>query len=139
MRNKSGFTFITLLIVLVIIGLSGLIGLKFYGLNQQDSKESNIVQDKAKDTIVQTNVMAIHGLLQGALIAGDIDLAEAVNLSKNAGLQNPFTETAMNKPECFPEIADSPGEIQIILKEDIFYIQGYGSSGLLGKVLTVKK
>ena len=139
MRKKSGFTFITLLIVLVIIGLSGLIGLKFYGLNQQDSKESNVVQDKAKDTIVQTNVMAIHGLLQGALIAGDIDLAEAVNLSQNAGLQNPFTETAMNKPEFFPEIADSPGEIQIILKEDIFYIQGYGSSGLLGSSLTVKK
>ena len=139
MRHKSGFAFITLLIVLLIIGLSSLIGLKFYGLNQQESTESNIVQDKAKDTIVQTNVTAIHGLLQGALIAGDIDLAEAVNLSQNAGLHNPFTETAMNKPECFPEIADSPGEIQIIMKEDTFYIQGYGSNGLLSKVLTVKK
>jgi len=139
MRHKSGFAFITLLIVLIIIGLSSLIGLKFYGLNQQESTESNIVQDKAKDTIVQTNVTAIHGLLQGAIIAGDIDLGEAVSLSQNAGLHNPFTETAMNKPECFPEIADSPGEIQIIMKEDTFYIQGYGSNGLLSEVLTVKK
>ena len=139
MRNKSGFAFITLLIVLVIIGLSALIGLKYYGLNQQENTENTTAQDKAKDTIVQANVTAIHGLLQGALIAGDIDLGEAVSLSQNAGLHNPFTETAMNKPECFPEIADSPGEIQIILKEDIFYIQGYGSSGLLGSSLTVKK
>jgi len=139
MRHKSGFAFITLLIVLLIIGLSSLIGLKFYGLNQQDSAKNNIVQGKAKDTIVQTNVTAIHGLLQGAIIAGDIDLGEAVSLSQNAGLHNPFTEIAMNKPECFPEIADSPGEIQIILKEDIFYIQGYGSNGLLSEVLTVKK
>ncbi|MFW6148340.1 MAG: hypothetical protein ACOC6D_00585 [Atribacterota bacterium] len=40
--------FITLLIVLVIIGLSGLIGLRFYGFNQQDNAKSNIAQDKAK-------------------------------------------------------------------------------------------
>lgn len=139
MGSKKGFAFITILMVLAIIGLLSLIGLKYYGFNQQDSAKSNIVQDKAKDTIVQTNVTAIHGLLQGALIAGDIDLGEAVSLSQNAGLHNPFNETAMNKPECFPEIADSPGEIQITLKKDTFYIQGYGSSGLLSKVLTVKK
>jgi Tfp pilus assembly major pilin PilA len=139
MRNKKGFTFITLLMVLIIIGLSSLIGLKYYGFNQQDSAKSNIAQDKAKDTIVQTNITAIHGLLQGALITGDIDLAEAISLSQNAGLHNPYTETDMNKPECFPEIADSPGEIQIILKEDTFYIQGYGSNGLLSNILTVKK
>jgi len=139
MRNKSGFTFITLLIVLVIIGLSGLIGLKFYGVNQQENVENTTTQDKAKDTIVQANIATIHSLLQGAIIAGDIDLEEAVNLSQTAGLRNPFSGTTMNKPECFPEMADSPGEIQIILKSDTFYIQGYGSDGLLETVITVKK
>jgi len=37
MRHKGGFAVITILIVLVIFGLSVLIGLRFYGFNQQES------------------------------------------------------------------------------------------------------
>jgi hypothetical protein len=54
--------------VLAIIGLSSLIGLKFYGFNQQESTENNIAKDKAKNTIVQANTLAIYNLLQGAVI-----------------------------------------------------------------------
>jgi len=139
MRHKGGFADITILIVLVIFGLSVLIGLRFYGFNQQESAGSDIVQDKAKDNIVQANVAAIQSLLQGALIDEDINLDEAVKLSQNAGLHDPFSEVIMNKSEWFPETASSPGEIQINLKADTFYIQGYGSSGLFDIILTVKK
>jgi len=45
----------------------------------------------------------------------------------------------MNTSGCFPEIADNPGEIQITLLAETFYIQGYGADGLLPRILTVKK
>lgn len=45
----------------------------------------------------------------------------------------------MNTSEWFPEIAATPGEIQITLLADTFYIQGYGVDGLLPGILTVKK
>jgi hypothetical protein len=45
----------------------------------------------------------------------------------------------MDKADWFPEKADTPGQIQIILKEDTFYIQGCGFNGLLDKPFTVKK
>lgn len=139
MGSKKGFAFITILMVLAIIGLSSLIGLKFYGFNQQESTENNIAKDKAKNTIVQANTLAIYNLLQGAVITEDISITDAVNLSKKAGLYDPFTEIAMDKADWFPEKADTPGQIQIILKEDTFYIQGYGFNGLLDKPFTVKK
>jgi len=50
-----------------------------------------------------------------------------------------YNEVAMNTPEWFPETADSPGEIQITLEGDTFYIQGYGADGLLAYILSVKK
>lgn len=68
MGSKKGFAFITILMVLAIIGLSSLIGLKFYGFKQQESVENNIAKDKAKNTIVQANTLAIYNLLQGAVI-----------------------------------------------------------------------
>jgi hypothetical protein len=46
---------------------------------------------------------------------------------------------AMDKEDWFPKIADSPGQIQIILEEDTFYIQGHGFDGLLDEVFTVEK
>jgi type II secretory pathway pseudopilin PulG len=139
MRNKKGFAFITILMVLVIIALSTLIGLKFYGINRQESVDDSLTKDKAKNTILQANTLAIYNLLQGAVITEDISITDAVNLSKKAGLYDPFTEIAMDKADWFPEKADTPGQIQIILKEDTFYIQGYGFNGLLDKPFTVKK
>jgi type II secretory pathway pseudopilin PulG len=120
MKNKKGFTLIALLIVASIIGLSALIGLRFYTGNQQGRTENTVFQEKAKDTIVQANVATIQSLLQAALADGDINRDEAVELAQNAGLQNPYNEEAMNTSECFPEIADAP-------------------DGLLPNTLTVKK
>jgi len=79
MKNKKGFTLIALLIVASIIGLSALIGLRYY------------------------------------------------------------TGIAMNTSGWFPEVADTPGEIQITLLAGTFYVQGYGADGLLPNILTVKK
>ena len=137
--KERGFTFITLLIVAAIIGLSVLIGLKFYSGSRQERAGSNIVQDKAKNAIVQANAEVIQSLIQAALAGGDINLDEATSLSQNAGLHDPFNEVAMNTPEWFPKTADSPGEIQITLKAGTFYIQGYGADGLLTNILTVTK
>ena len=139
MKNKKGFTLIALLIVASIIGLSALIGLRFYTGNQQGKTENTVFQEKAKDTIVQANAATIQSLLQAALIGGDINRDEAVELAQNAGLQNPYNEVAMDTSEWFPEIADTPGEIQITLLAETFYIQGYGADGLLPNILTVKK
>lgn len=139
MKNKKGFTLIALLIVASIIGLSALIGLRYYTGNQQGNTENTVFQEKAKDTIVQANAETVQSLLQAALADGDINLYEAVELAQSSGLQNPYNEVAMNTSEWFPEIADAPGEIQITLLVETFYIQGYGANGLLSNILTVKK
>lgn len=139
MKNKKGFTLIALLIVASIIGLSALIGLRFYTGNQQGKTENTVFQEKAKNTIVQANVETVQSLLQAAFADGDINRDEAVELAQNAGLQNPYNEEMMNTPEWFPEVADTPGEIQISLIAETFYIQGYGADGLLPGLLTVKK
>ena len=139
MKNKKGFTLIALLIVASIIALSALMGLKFYTGNQQGNTENTVFHEKAKDTIVQANAETVQSLLQAAFAGGDINRYEAVELAQNAGLQNPYNEDAMNTAEWFPEIADIPGEIQITLLAETFYIQGYGTDGLLPNILTVKK
>ena len=139
MKNKKGFTLIALLIVASIIGLSALIGLRFYTGNQQGKTENTVFLEKAKDTIVKANTETIQSLLQAAFAGGDINLDEALELAQNAGLQNPYNEVAMNTSEWFPESADTPGEIQITLLVGTFYIQGYGADGLLPNILTVKK
>ena len=139
MKNKKGFTLIALLIVASIIGLSALIGLRYYTGNQQGKTENNVFQEKAKDTIVQANAATIQSLIQAALAGGDINRDKAVELAQNAGLQNPYNEVAMNTSGWFPEVADTPGEIQITLLAGTFYVQGYGADGLLPNILTVKK
>ena len=139
MKYEKGFTFIILLIVAAIIGLSALVGLRFYSGNRQEKTGSIVAQDKAKNVIVQANAEVIQSLIQAALSGGDLTLDEAVTLSQNAGLHSSFNEVAMNTPEWFPETADSPGEIQITLEGDTFYIQGYGADGLLTYILSVKK
>ena len=63
MKNKKGFTLIALLIVASVIGLSALIGLRFYTGNQPGKTENTIFQEKAKDTIVQANAETIQSLL----------------------------------------------------------------------------
>ena len=141
MKNKKGFTLIALLIVASIIGLSALIGLRYYtGTgNQQGKTENTVFREKAKDIIVQANAATIQSLLQAALAGGDINRDKAVELAQNAGLQNPYNEVAMNTSGWFPEVADTPGEIQITLLAGTFYVQGYGADGLLPNTLTVKK
>ena len=139
MKHQKGFAFITLLIVLATIGLSALIGLRFYSNNPQEISGSSMVQDKAKNVVVQANAEVVRSLIQAALDSGDINLNEVVILSQNAGLHNPFNEILMNTPEWFPEAADSPGEIQITLDTENFYVQGCGADGLLANILTVRK
>ena len=138
MTNKRAFTIVTLLIVVSIIGLSALLGLKFYSGSRQEREEVELFQDKAKNIIVQANAEVIQSLIQGALGSKSITLEEAVNLCQNTGLQDPFSGVSMKTSNWFPEIANSPGEIQITLEAGTFYIQGYGSDGLLPLILTVK-
>ena len=139
MKNEKGFTLIALLIVASIIGLSALIGLRYYTGNQQGKTENTVFREKAKDIIVQANAATIQSLIQAALADRDINRDEAVELAQNAGLQNPYNEVAMNTSGWFPEVADTPGEIQITLLAGTFYVQGYGADGLLPNILTVKK
>jgi len=139
MKNKKGFALIGLLLTLSIIGLLTLIGLRVYNDDQQVKGENVVVQDKAKNTVVKANVKTIQSLIQTELIDKDINRSDAVNIAQNAGLYNPFNEIAMNTPECFPESASSPGEIQITLFTGTFYIQGYGADGLLPEILTATK
>jgi len=139
MKNKRGFALIGLLLALSIIGLLTLIGLRVYNSDQQSKGKNTIVQEKAKNVIVKSNVETIQSLIQAELADKDINRDDAVSIAQNAGLHNPFNEIAMNKPECFPESASTPGEIQITLFAGTFYIQGYGADGLLQEILTIKK
>ena len=131
MKNKKGFTLIELLVVIVIIGILALFGLRFY-LTQID---------KAKNAIVKANAGTVQTLIQAEVADDEIDRDDAVNISKAAGLHNPFNGVAMNLAGWFPEIADAPGKIQITFSESegVFYIQGYGADGLLPDILTAKK
>jgi len=139
MKNKKGFALIGLLLALSIIGLLTLIGLRVYNGDQQVKGKNVVVQEKAKNVIVRSNVRAVQTLIQAELTDKDINRDDAVNIAQNAGLYNPFNEVAMNTPEWFPESANVPGEIQITLIEGTFYIQGYGADGLLPEIFTAKR
>jgi len=139
MKNRKGFALIGLLLALSIIGLLALIGLRVYDDDQQVKGKNVIVQEKAKNVIVKANVETIQSLIQAELADKDINRDDAVYIAQNAGLYNPFNEIVMNTPECFPEIASTPGEIQITLFAGTFYIQGYGADGLLPEILTVTR
>ena len=139
MKNRKGFALIGLLLALSIIGLLTLIGLRVYNGDQQVKGKNTIVQEKAKNVIVRSNVRAVQTLIQAELTDKDINRDDAVNIAQNAGLYNPFNEVAMNTSEWFPESANVPGEIQITLIEGTFYIQGYGADGLLLEILTAKR
>jgi len=139
MKNRKGFALIGLLLALSIIGLLTLIGLRVYNGDQQVKGKNVIVQEKAKNTIVRSNVRAVQTLIQAELTDKDINRDDAVNIAQNAGLYNPFNEVAMNTSGWFPEDANAPGEIQITLIAGIFYIQGYGADGLLPEILTAKR
>ena len=129
MKNKKGFTLIELLVVISIIGVLALMGLRLY-LNQQD---------KAKNAIVKANAGTVQTLIQAELADTDVTLEGAVSLATKAGLHNPFNGVAMNLAGWFPESADAPGEIQITLSSNIFYIQGYGTDALLPDILTARR
>ena len=139
MKNKKGFALIGLLLALSIIGLLTLIGLRVYNGDQQVKGKNVVVQEKAKNVVVKANVETIQSLIQAELADKDINRDDAVNIAQNAGLYNPFNEIAMNTPECFPESASAPGEIQITLFAGTFYIQGYGVDGLLPEILTATR
>ena len=139
MKNKKGFALIGLLLALSIIGVLALIGLRVYNVDQQEKTKSTIILEKAKNILVQANAETIQSLIQAELADRDINRDDAVNKAKSAGLYNPFNEVAMNTAEWFPENANAPGEIQITLSEGIFYIQGYGTDGLLSDILTARR
>ncbi len=139
MKNKKGFALIGLLMAISIIGVLALIGLRVYNVDQQEKTKSNIILEKAKNILVQANAETIQSLIQAELADRDINRDDAVNIAQSAGLYNPFNDIAMNTAEWFPEEANIPGEIQITLLEGIFYIQGYGTDGLLSYTLTAKR
>ena len=129
MKNKKGFTLIELLVVISIIGVLALMGLRYYGTQQE----------KAKNAIVKANAGTVQTLIQAELADTDVTLLEAVSLATKAGLHNPFNGVAMNLAGWFPESADAPGEIQITLSSNIFSIQGCGADGLLPDILTARR
>ena len=139
MKNRKGFALIGLLLALSIIGLLTLIGLRVYNGDQQVNGKNIVVQEKAKNVIVKANVETIQSLIQAELTDKDINRDDAVNIAQNAGLYNPFNEVAMNTSKWFPENANTPGEIQITLIAETFYIQGYGDDGLLPEIFTAKR
>jgi type IV pilus assembly protein PilA len=57
MKNKKGFTLIELLVVISIIGVLALMGLRYYGTQQE----------KAKNAIVKANVGTVQTLIQAEL------------------------------------------------------------------------
>ena len=131
MKNKKGFTLIEILVVISIIGILALMGLRVY-FGQQE---------KAKDAIVKANAGTVQTLIQAELADRNFNTRDeaALYIATNAGLHNPFNGVAMNLAGWFPDSADTPGEIQITLSSNIFYIQGYGSDGLLPDILTARK
>ncbi len=132
MKNTKGFTLIELLVVIAIIGVLALMGLRLY-LGQQD---------KAKNAIVKANAGTVQTLIQAELADTNLNTRdEAVDIAKVAGLHNPFNGVAMNLAGWFPDAANAntPGQVQITLSSNIFYIQGYGSDGLLPDILTAGK
>lgn len=129
MKNKRGFTLIELLIVISIIGILSLMGLRYYGVQQE----------KAKNAIVKANAGTVQTVIQTELADTGVTLDEAVDIATKAGLRNPFNGVAMNIEGWFPESADVPGEIQITLSSGIFSIQGYGDDSLLPDILTARR
>jgi type IV pilus assembly protein PilA len=130
MKNTKGFTLIELLIVIAIIGVLALMGLRYYGTQQE----------KAKNAIVKANDGTVQTLIQAELADKNLNTRnEAVDIAKIAGLHNPFNGVAMNLAGWYPESADAPGEIQITLSSGIFSIQGYGADGLLLDILTARR
>jgi len=130
-KNTKGFTLIELLVVISIIGILALMGLRVY-FGQQE---------KAKDAIVKANAGTVQTLILAELADRDFNDRDeaALYIAENAGLHNPFNGVSMNLAGWFPESANAPGEIQITLSSDIFYIQGYGADGLLPDILTARK
>lgn len=131
MKNKKGFTLIELMIVIAIIGVLALMGLRYYGTQQE----------KAKNAIVKANAGTVQTLIQAELADRNFtDRDEAaLYIAENAGLHNPFNNAYMDEVGYFPEIADAPGKIQITLSDGVFSIQGYGADGLLPDILTARK
>ena len=132
MKNTKGFTLIELLVVVSIIGILALMGLRYYGTQQE----------KAKSAIVKANSGTVQTLIQAELADDtEVTLNEAVNIATKAGLHNPFNGVAMKEPGWFPDAANAntPGQVQITLSDGVFSIQGYGVDGLLPDILTARK
>ena len=130
MKNKKGFTLIELLVVISIIGVLALMGLRYYGVQQE----------KAKNAIVKANAGTVQTLIQAELADKNLNTRnEAVDIAKVAGLHNPFNGVYMNMSGWFPDTANIPGQIQITLSAGTFSIQGYGADGLLPDILTARR
>ena len=131
MKNTKGFTLIELLVVVAIIGVLALMGLRYYGTQQE----------KAKNAIVKANAGTVQTLIQAELADEDIDLGGAVNIATKAGLHNPFNNASMENALDFPEEDENlaPGKIKITLSDGVFSVQGYGADGLLPDILTARR
>ncbi len=128
-KSKKGFTLIELMVVVAIIGVLALLGLRVYSGQQA----------KAKEAIVKANAGTVQTLIQSELADGMITRDAAATLAATANLHDPFTAVAMEAATWFPEAADTPGEIQITLVSEIFYVQGYGATGLIPEELTARR
>jgi len=132
MKNKKGFTLIELLIVISIIGVLALMGLRYYGVQQE----------KAKNAIVKANAGTVQTLIQAELADTDVILEGSIDIATKAGLYNPFNNASMENAGDFPDEDENlaPGKIKITLSDDgIFSIQGCGADGLLPDILTARR
>jgi len=91
------------------------------------------------ELLVVISIIGILALMGLRLYLDQLRDEAALYIAENAGLHNPFNGVSMNLAGWFPESADAPGEIQITLSSNIFYIQGYGSDGLLPDILTARR
>lgn len=59
---------------------------RVYDGDQQEETKSTIVQEKAKNIVVRSNIKTVQTLIQAELNERDINRDDAVNIAQNAGL-----------------------------------------------------
>ena len=131
-KSKKGFTLIELMVVVAIIGVLALLGLRLYAIQQ----------DKAKAGIVKANAGSIQVHIQTSLVDiplySDANAVTDANTATTLNLRNPFTGLSTNVAaaplatyaELIVDDADSEGMVGVYQSGTVFYIMGYGKSGV---------